>query len=104
MKRMVSYLALLGMVMLAPTGSASVAQAPDASADTTLPKSTQAVCTKFYSSLDEKKRNSAQKEDSATVTAIEQIKVILKERDAAVVGQSMSAAQPKLDDAEKKID
>lgn len=87
-----------------PASSSSAVQAPDTSAGTELLKSDQAVCDKFYGTMDSKKKNAALKNEAATVTAIEHIRVILMERDAEVVGEPMSAAMPTLDEAESKIE
>ncbi|WP_157504300.1 MULTISPECIES: hypothetical protein [Luteibacter] len=89
---------------LLPSTSASVAQASDTSDDAGLSESAQPVCDKFYNTINDKKKNEALKHKDATVAAIEQIEIILKDRDAAVVGKTMSVARPTLDEAESKID
>lgn len=110
MNRIVLYLVTTGMVAATVSSSAIAASsrldglAPDVSATAEVPASSQAVCDKFYGTMEQKERNSEAGHKDATVAAIEQIKVILKERDAAVVGPSASAGTAKLEEAEARID
>ena len=91
------------VAVLSPATPSSVAEVLSASADAGFHESTQAVCEKFYSSLDEKKRSAERKNKAETVAAVERIKAILKARDAEVSGKTTSAATPALDNAENQI-
>jgi len=110
MNRMVSHLAMIGIIAATVSSSATAASShldgltPDAPGTAGVPRSTQAACDKFYETMETKERNSQAAGKAATVKAIENIKFILKERDAAVAGPSAWAGTAKLEGAEESID